>query len=604
MAFDWGNLISVAVDTGTSLYDMYNKRQVAGDLQGAAVSPAVDPFGADQREYYQGKLRDLYTNPASVQNTPGYQFALGEMERGVSRDAAKAGHYRGSNLDHTLMERRAGLASQTYNTEADRLSKLAGSQFAPDGGSFADLYGSGAGIQGTTGAQVKDATKGPGGLGDWAGILSNFSDALGGDSSGGGLGDITGSLGIDFSSIGDALGIDLGGMGDMFEGLGLGGLDYMGAGQKAIGGDFKGAATDLATDYITGEGGDFLKDKGIGLLNDWFGGGGDAANSTDAITGMMDNEFQLGQAGQYGSLSGASAMGAGLGGALGGAGLTKLLGTEGNAATATTALGGVAGTAIGAGLGGMIAGTGFGAGAGAVGGAAAGGMAAGPLIPLAMAMMAYGSYSEDQAGSKARKDAAGQLDSGLTLQADGGSNWDSPYGNFYINKAAQDMWYSGDIDRGMGLYDQNDHNKYVGNFNWDTGRYEDRDYLLSQGGPGYSMEGLTGEQRAAQSTALTNYWDNVSVKAEMPYKRSGFGINGGDGGSGLDENYWLDAKTGQVADQGVLDAFNQEQARARNNNGDGGDGGVSGGLNWGGNATLAQYNQHQDAAKNQYFNDH
>ena len=539
--FDWLMKNSGSIfDTGMGIYDYVNKENVAGNLQGAATSGLVDPFGADNREYYQGQLRSLENDPSGyLQNTPGYQFARDEATREVNRQAARSGHYMGTKRLHDIGERMSGLASQRYDTTHDQLMQGAGGNFQPNAAAYAAMMQTAAGQQAGNTGSLQDAINPPkqangssnGGLID---ILKNFGDAAGGED--GFLSGILGETGIGDTldgwgeSLGDwgsdlagSLGIDTGAVGDWFGDTGLGSLDWGSAGKSVLEGDYQGAATDLAKDYVMGEGKDYLTGQVKELYANYMGGN-DTASATDAITGMMDNEYGAdlaAQGGQYGSLSGASAMGAGLGGALGGWGLTKLLGTEGNAATATTALGGVAGTAIGAGLGGMVAGTGFGAGAGAIGGAAAGGALAGPMIPLALAMIAYGSYSEDKASSKARKDAAGQLDSGLTLQADGGSNWDSDYGNFYINKAAQDMWYSGDISRGMGLFDQNDHNKYVGNFNWDTGKVEDRDFLLSEGKPYYSMEGLTGSQRAEQSAALTNYWDNTSVGSgwDMPYSK-------------------------------------------------------------------------------------
>lgn len=87
----------------------------------------LDPFGS-QRAGYQKQLSDLYHDPSKIEDTPGYKFALsqglGSVNRGLM--ARKGGV---SNSDDIAFA--SGLAQQTWNTEANRLSQLAGSQFGP-----------------------------------------------------------------------------------------------------------------------------------------------------------------------------------------------------------------------------------------------------------------------------------------------------------------------------------------------------------------------------------------------------------------------------------------------------------------------------------------
>jgi hypothetical protein len=152
---DWLELL---MKGGIGAYDLYNRGNVIDDLQGAATSGTVDPFGS-QRPYYQQQLMNLYQNPQSLQNLPGYQFALGEMTRGTNREAARGGHYLGTKRIEDLQNRTMGLASQTYGSEADRLARLAGAQFGPNAAAYASLYGKGAAGQAAQGSSILDIGK-------------------------------------------------------------------------------------------------------------------------------------------------------------------------------------------------------------------------------------------------------------------------------------------------------------------------------------------------------------------------------------------------------------------------------------------------------------
>jgi hypothetical protein len=110
----------------------------AGKYQdlGQAAANRADPFG-QYRQYYGDKLRSLYDDPSQIENTPGYKFALNQGLDATQSRLASQGFLGSSQMQDALVKQASGLAQQTYNTEADRLSKLAGSQFDPaNAGSF------------------------------------------------------------------------------------------------------------------------------------------------------------------------------------------------------------------------------------------------------------------------------------------------------------------------------------------------------------------------------------------------------------------------------------------------------------------------------------
>lgn len=404
--FDWlttGNNASNLLNVGTGIYDLYNRSQVQDQLNRAATSNLVDPFGANNRQFYQGQLRNLYANPNYLQNLPGYQFSLDQMMQTTNREAARAGHYLGTKRLYDLQKNAQGLASQMYGSEADRLANLSGAQFGPNAGVYSDLTQTAASGKAAQGSSILDLGKKALGL---------FSDASGTADAGSG-----GSGGNTLNKVMDTL--------SGFDASQYTGTPYEAAASMGSG------AVDRAQAL-----------EGLGPNADLGG---------EFSSGYNPNNYgTLGQAGQ---------IGAGVGGLLGAYGLTKLAGTEGNAAVATNALGGTAGTAVGAGLGSLAAGTGFGAGAGAAGGAAAGGALAGPMIPIALAAMAYGGYQENQAQSKMRKEMAPQLFGNVNWNdptSIGGKDfygWQAPTGEDYLlDRGSYDDLYSGDISQRYRLF--------------------------------------------------------------------------------------------------------------------------------------------------------
>lgn len=118
---------------GGNLAGMFANNYLAGRAQSGmnAAADRADPFGQANRQRAANLLWQLYQDPTSVQNTPGYQFALQQGQQGISRRGASTGYYRSPNLDYQLMEFNQGLASRTFNQERDALMQMAGVQFNP-----------------------------------------------------------------------------------------------------------------------------------------------------------------------------------------------------------------------------------------------------------------------------------------------------------------------------------------------------------------------------------------------------------------------------------------------------------------------------------------
>jgi hypothetical protein len=100
------------------LTNRYNR-----DAQGAA--DRADPFGQYRQQFAQ-RLIDLYKDPSSIENTPGYQFRRDQGEQAIERQAAKRGYFRSPNMLFDLSKFNSGLAQQAYNQEIQNLMALSG----------------------------------------------------------------------------------------------------------------------------------------------------------------------------------------------------------------------------------------------------------------------------------------------------------------------------------------------------------------------------------------------------------------------------------------------------------------------------------------------
>lgn len=114
--------LSTIFNVGSSLYGL----KKAGDLEDLAMMAAnrQDPFGPYRGQYAQ-RLQDLYANPTSVANLPGYKAGLDAVERKM----AASGYLGSGNMALALQD----YGGRMFDAEAARLAQLAGSQFGPSG---------------------------------------------------------------------------------------------------------------------------------------------------------------------------------------------------------------------------------------------------------------------------------------------------------------------------------------------------------------------------------------------------------------------------------------------------------------------------------------
>lgn len=262
------------INVGQGAYDIYNQQQTKSTLSGMTQPGGiVDPFGA-QRPQYQQKLSQLYQNPSSLQNLPGYQFQQQMGEQAINRGAAKSGHFNAPNRLYELSKFNQGLAETSYNQEATRLAQLAGSGINPNAGAaLTGVQGQQqlATASGTSAANTISGGPTGGGIMD---LLKSFSsDSSTGE---GGVGDLAGSI-TDWMD--QEFDLGLGGLGDSWDTFNE---EYLGgegarlgnaAARIAAGEDPEEVLKDEATSYAKEEGGDYLKD----LYKDW-----QAERSTDA----------------------------------------------------------------------------------------------------------------------------------------------------------------------------------------------------------------------------------------------------------------------------------------------------------------------------------
>ena len=90
-----------------------------------------DTWGPEGREFAKRKLFELYSDPSSIENTPGYKFARDQGEQGINRAAAGKGYFRSPNMLFDLSQFNQGLAQKTWDSEWNKYAKMAGLDFNP-----------------------------------------------------------------------------------------------------------------------------------------------------------------------------------------------------------------------------------------------------------------------------------------------------------------------------------------------------------------------------------------------------------------------------------------------------------------------------------------
>lgn len=123
--FPWQSALGLAGGLGNLI--MGNRTQ----NQFNDAADRADPFGTANRQRAQEMLWQLYSDPSSIENTPGYRFARDQGEQGIERQAAKRGYFRSPNMLFDISKFNQNLAQQTYNAEMERIMRMAGVQFDP-----------------------------------------------------------------------------------------------------------------------------------------------------------------------------------------------------------------------------------------------------------------------------------------------------------------------------------------------------------------------------------------------------------------------------------------------------------------------------------------
>lgn len=119
----WGSLIPALA----TAYQQWNDSGKYGDTarEAAGMSAPFSPY----RRYYGDLLQSLYQDPSRIAETPGYRFAMQQGIENVGRSNAAKGYLGSGKMTNDQMEFAQGLASQTWDKEADRLGRFAGAQF-------------------------------------------------------------------------------------------------------------------------------------------------------------------------------------------------------------------------------------------------------------------------------------------------------------------------------------------------------------------------------------------------------------------------------------------------------------------------------------------
>ena len=99
----------------------------SGSGSGAGGPPQITApsmGGSSQPNPYEERLNNLMSNPDSIANSGVYKFAFDQGQNALERSAAAKGMTGSGNTLAELVKYGQGVASQNYNTEANRLGEL------------------------------------------------------------------------------------------------------------------------------------------------------------------------------------------------------------------------------------------------------------------------------------------------------------------------------------------------------------------------------------------------------------------------------------------------------------------------------------------------
>ena len=97
----------------------------AGSADSDKAQQAANPF-SKYRDTYAKRLDELYKNPESLRDTPGYKFRFDEGMRALNRTSAAKGDRLSGNVLLEASRYGQGLADQMRGEEIDRLAGLSG----------------------------------------------------------------------------------------------------------------------------------------------------------------------------------------------------------------------------------------------------------------------------------------------------------------------------------------------------------------------------------------------------------------------------------------------------------------------------------------------
>lgn len=113
---------------------------------GNQAADRADPFGP-QRAGYIARLNQLYADPSSIANTPGYKFALNQALDATQGRLAAQGFGGTGTMADSLSAQASGLAQQTFNQERNALMQMSGVQFNPAQAAQMQMEGANLGLQ-------------------------------------------------------------------------------------------------------------------------------------------------------------------------------------------------------------------------------------------------------------------------------------------------------------------------------------------------------------------------------------------------------------------------------------------------------------------------
>lgn len=201
-----GDIWDFASPVAGGIWSFIDQRDSADTLKDFARSSVVDPFGAHNRQNYQGRLNALYNDPNYLENLPGYQFARDQGIGAVEAAAAKRGRTYSGGIMEEIAQFTSGHAAQTYEKERNALMQMAGANFAPQGATAGQMLAMAEALN----------RNAPGAL--FGGInTTRDGGTQGGPVGGGGLWDMISQGGDLIGKIGDFIGD--GPVGDILDGI-------------------------------------------------------------------------------------------------------------------------------------------------------------------------------------------------------------------------------------------------------------------------------------------------------------------------------------------------------------------------------------------------